>query len=453
MVKAARPAPEAATGRAVGLPEVEPWPSPVSVAELLDDLTLTIRRHVVLPEAAAVAVAGWVLHTYVYEQFQHTPRLAITSPAKRCGKSTLLDVLRATCRRPLKADSISAAGTFRTVEALSPVTLLIDEADAFLPQNEELRGILNSGFERSGEVIRVVEIRGEQQPVTFRTFAPVALACIGDLPGTLEDRAIPVSLQRKTAGETVVKLRAPGARAELYDLARKAARWAADRGPHLNPDPAVPEALGDREGDISVPLIAIADDAGGGWPERMRANLITLFRKRNADAGAADLGTLLLADLKSLFDELSATRLPSAQIVERLTRLEDRPWSEFRNGRPITPPQLAAALRPFGVRPGTIRIGNETAKGYYREALIEAWSRYLPQMDPPSPGEGWSEPAHRHTQGNSRLTADFEAVTPGSRVTPQKSRKPAENLARDGVTACDPLYGEKVSEGEWSCDL
>jgi putative DNA primase/helicase len=427
MVKAARPAPEAATGRAVGLPEVEPWPSPVSAGELFDDLTQTIRRHVVLPEAAAVAIAGWVLHTYVYEQFQHTPRLAITSPAKRCGKSTLLDVLRATCRRPLKADSISAAGTFRTVEALSPVTLLIDEADAFLQQNEELRGILNSGFERSGEVIRVVEIRGEQQPVTFRTFAPVALACIGDLPGTLEDRAIPVSLQRKTAGETVVKLRAPGARARLHDLARKAARWAADRGPHLNPDPAVPEALGDREGDITVPLLSIADDAGGGWPERLRASLITLFRKRNADAGAADLGTLLLADLKSLFDELSATRLPSAQIVERLTRLEDRPWSEFRNGRPITPPQLAAALRPFGVRPVTIRTGTETAKGYHRDALAEAWERYLTPAHTLSALEGGAEPSHRHKQGNSRLTAILKpshrgaVLRPKNRGNPQKT--------------------------------
>jgi hypothetical protein len=134
----------------------------VSAAELLDDLSLTIRRHVVMPEAVAVAIASWVLHRYVYGQFQHTPRLAITSPAKRCGKSTLLDVLRATCRRPLKADSISAAGTFKTLEALSPVTLPIDGADALLPQNEELRGIPNSGFERSGEVIRVVEIRGEQ---------------------------------------------------------------------------------------------------------------------------------------------------------------------------------------------------------------------------------------------------------------------------------------------------
>jgi len=132
-------------------------------------------------------------------------------------------------------------------------------------------------------------------------------------------------------------------------------------------------------------------------------------------------------------------------------RLEDRPWSEFRLGRPITPPQLAATLRPFGVRSATIRIGNETAKGYYREALTEAWERYLPPVDIHSPGEGWSEPSQRHNAGNSKPPADFRAVTRDGRVTPQKSRKPPQNLACDGVTACNPLYGEKGgSPAVWS---
>ncbi|MBX6385490.1 MAG: hypothetical protein IRZ07_21380, partial [Microbispora sp.] len=100
-------------------------------------------RHVVMSPAAADCTALWIAHTWVYDRFQHSPRLSITSPVKRCGKSTLLDVLRATCHRPLKADNISASGVFRTVEALRPLTLLVDEADSFLGDNEELRGILN----------------------------------------------------------------------------------------------------------------------------------------------------------------------------------------------------------------------------------------------------------------------------------------------------------------------
>jgi hypothetical protein len=380
LVEPRRPKVEAARTRGVDLRVVEPWPEPVAGGAMLDALARTIRRHVILPTAAADATALWIAHTWVAERFQHSPRLGIGSPAKRCGKSTLLDLLRATCKRPLKADNISASGVFRTVEALRDeggLTLLVDEADSFLGGNEELRGILNSGFEQSGEVVRVVELDGELRAVRFATFCPVALAGIGKLPDTLADRAVPITLQRKAAAETVVKLRAPGARAALHKAARCLARWAADRGQHLPLDPMVPDEMGDREGDISVPLLAIADDAGGEWPARTRRALLDLFGLRNASEGNAEAGALLLADIRTLFLGMSALRLTSADIVERLGQMEERPWPEWRQGKPLTAPQLARALAPFGIRPATIRTGSTTAKGYHREQFDEAWSRYL----------------------------------------------------------------------------
>ncbi len=377
-VQARRPLPEAVTGRGVSLPQPDPWPSPVGGAELLDGLAAAIRRHVILRPAAAEAVALWIAHTWVAERFQHTPRLSITSPAKRCGKSTLLDVLNATSCKPLKADSISAAGTFRTVEALAPLTLLLDEADGFLAENDELRSILNSGFERSGKAIRTVEMNGEWQPVQFRTFAPVALAGIGKLPDTLEDRAVPVALQRKGAAETAVKLRAAGARASLAELASKAARWSMDRGRALSLHPIVPESMGDREGDICVPLLSIADDAGGAWPERGRTALLDLFGKRAAEGGTAETGALLLADLRALFRDKGAVALPSTEIVEALRGMEERPWPEWKQGKPMTPVQLARTLAPFGVRPQNLRDGQQVTKAYYADRFADAWRRYLP---------------------------------------------------------------------------
>ena len=92
-----------------------------------------------------------------------TPRLAVTSATKRCGKSTLLDVLDATCSRTVMADSLTVAATFRTV-ALAKPTLLIDEADTFLKDNEELRGILNTGHKATGSVIRARRGQGEWVP-------------------------------------------------------------------------------------------------------------------------------------------------------------------------------------------------------------------------------------------------------------------------------------------------
>jgi hypothetical protein len=82
-----------------------------------------------------------------------------------------------------------------------------------------LRGVLNSGFERSGQVIRVVERNGEYAPVVFATFCPVASAAIGELPATRGDRAVPIRLERKAASE-MVKMRATGNHVALSDLAR-----------------------------------------------------------------------------------------------------------------------------------------------------------------------------------------------------------------------------------------
>jgi putative DNA primase/helicase len=358
----------------------------VATDALLDSLVDAVRRHVVLSPAAADVVALWIAHTWAYPGFDHSPRLGITSPTRRCGKSTLMEVLRLTCCRTLKADNVSASGVFRTVEALCPLTLLVDEADTFLRDAEELRGVLNSGFESSGQVIRVVERNGEHVPVVFATYCPVALAAIGELPATLGDRAVPIRLERKAASEKVQKMRASGNRAALSDLARKLTRWAADTRGALVTDPVLPDAMSDREGDISVPLLAIADHAGPEWAVRGRKALLEMFGLRAAAEGNTEIGVLLLVDIRALFGD--AEKMPSAKLCEQLAKMEDRPWPEWRQGKPMTQTQLATALKPFRIRPTTIREGDSTPKGYERKAFEEAWSRYL--LD------GGSEPQRRN---------------------------------------------------------
>jgi hypothetical protein len=395
-VQIARGRVEPATGRGVALHDPDPWPEPVTTAALLGDLASAVKRHVFLPASATDAVALWIAHTWVADRFDHTPRLGITSPTKRCGKSTLLDVLRMTCRRTIKADNISASGVFRTIDALRPLTLLIDEADSFLDEAEELRGVLNSGFERSGNVIRVMEIKGEHQPVQFTTFAPCALCSIGDLPSTLTDRAVPIRIERKAAGETVQRLRYGRNRANLSDLARKLARWADDFGRDLSTDPAIPEAMGDREGDISTPLFAIADHAGEAWARRGRRALLDLFGVQAAEEGNAESGTLLLADIRSLFVEKGAERMPSKDIVAALGDMDTRPWPEWKAGKPITANQLARVLKTFRIRPTTYRpAGSDVVvKGYIRDDFTSAWNRYLPADPASAAAKGASHPKH-----------------------------------------------------------
>jgi len=212
----------------------------------------------------------------------------------------------------------------------------------------------------------------------FSTFAPVALAGIGALPGTVGDRSVPIVLKRKTAAETAIKLRKNGARKHLGDLASKLARWSADRRAHLGLDPVIPDAMGDREGDIAVPLLSIADDAGGPWPERARSALLALFGLRQDD-DEGELGVVLLHDIRALFSALSATRLSSERIVQDLVEKEDRPWAEMRPAdKPITKNRVARLLKPYGIAPKVTRDGaGAQFRGYDVKDFKEPWARYL----------------------------------------------------------------------------
>jgi hypothetical protein len=434
LVQQAREQNGATSGRGVAFHDPELWPVSLGTDALLGDLVDAIRRHVVLSAAAADVVALWIAHTWVYQRFDHSPRLGITSPTKRCGKSTLMEVLRLTCCRTLKADNVSASGVFRTVEALRPLTLLADEADTFLRDAEELRGVLNSGFERSGQVIRVVERNGKHVPVVFATFCPVALAAIGELPETLADRAVPIRLERKAASEKVQRMRATGNRAALSDLARKLIRWAADTASALATNPELPEMMSDREGDISVPLLAVADHAGPEWAARGRKALLEVFGIRAAAEGNTEIGALLLGDIRALFGD--ADKMPSAILCEQLAKMEDRPWPEWRQNKSMTQTQLAAALKPFRIRPTTIRDGNSTPKGYERAAFKEAWSRYLPDANMRASAEiRGSEPQRRHNPQETETFASYQPATATCHVAERNARKPASPATCGGVAA------------------
>ncbi len=436
----------------------EPWPHPVATDALLGELVEAIGQHLVMSEAAIDAVALWALHTWVFDRFQHTPRLAITSPEKRCGKSTLMEVLRLVACNTLKADNITPAALFRAVEEWQP-TLLIDEADTFMRDNLELRGVLNSGFEASGMVVRTEEVRGSLEPKEFCTFAPVAIACIGALPDTLADRAIPIAMRRAGPGEgRPAKLRAPGARERLARLGRMAERWAQDNRERLSLTPDIPERMGDREGDISVPLLAIADMAGGAWPGRARAALLALFEGGKAD-GEGTIGTMLLGDIRAIFDEGIAAWKPSQALCDELVAMEERPWGEWgRMRRPITGHALARLLKPYGIAPEVARTGGYgVQRGYARAAFEDAWRRYLdaPQDAGANPentcsaSEGGSKALQALHDCKSTVFPHSKVLQNGAPVTLCDGKRPNENNAVTDVTLRKPPGDGKYGGEEW----
>jgi hypothetical protein len=379
-----------------------------------------MRRHVILSMNEAILCATWVAHTWVYDRFERTPRLRISSPRPECGKSTLVEVIKETCRRPLSAENISAAAVYRVVECLRPTTLLLDEVDTFLPENEPLRGVLNSGFARDGRVIRVEERNGQQEPVEYATFSAVALSGIGKIPPTLTGRSVPIELQRKLACEKTERLRENKNRQRLREIASKLARWAADSAESLSSDPPIPEALSDRQGDISTPLLAVADAAGGDWPEIVRAALIEVFGG-DAKHEQLDLPVALLRDIRAIFLASPAdVSMPSAELCRRLVGLDGAPWAEFSNGRPITPFKLSTLLRPFKLVPGFVGTEQARMRGYRRKQFENVWARYLPAQG--SQGVQGVQNGRKSTVSRQNQGVQF-----ASAAHPENLQKMAEN--------------------------
>lgn len=402
--------------------KLEPWAQPVDGAELLSELAQKFRRFIVLPQHSDTALALFVLLTYFADVIDVAPILAAVSPEKRCGKTSLLALLRRLVHRPLATANISPASVFRAVEKWSP-TLLIDEADAFLRENDELRGILNSGHTRdTAYVIRTVG--DEHEPKHFSTWGPKVIALIGTLPDTLADRSIIVELQRKHASERVEKLRHAGD--EIETLARRCMRFAQDNREKIRGvRPLIPEDLHDRAADNWEPLLAIADLAGGDWSAwARRAASVLSGATPDGDSVKVDL----LRDIRALLAEPLAGRavVGSEELVHALTQDQTTRWAEYSRGKPLTQRQLAQLLRPFRIVPGTVRLpDNSTPKGYRVKSLAEAFARYLPPFDPP----------HRHTPANTRVVADQASATEpdcgGSSFPPQASK----GDGRGGVAA------------------
>ena len=397
-------------------------PEPVAGNDLLNELFNTYAMYVVLPEHGATTLSLWTLHTYMLDAAEATPILAIESPEKRCGKTRLMSVLSETAYETMAASNISPASLFRSMEKWRP-TLLIDEGDSFLKDNEELRGVLNSGHTRS--TAYVIRCQGdEHEPTKFSTWGAKAIALIGKLSGTLEDRSIVIAMRRKKKGEGVERLRLDRDKATFLAIRQKCTRFAKDNIEALiEADPSIPDMLHDRAADNWRPLIAIADLGGGEWSIKARQAALALSGMVDDNEAA---GILLLRDIHEYFPQSGTDRVLTAHLIEHLSTLEEHPWAGWNRGKPINPRQIAKLLTPFSIISKDIRCGDERGKGYRSEDFEDAFSRYLPSMGNLSV-----------TTGQTNIHAglrDFSSVTPGNDVTANKNGKPNIHAGCHGVT-------------------
>lgn len=407
---------------------------------ILDALAGVLARYVAFPSPEARdAVTLWAAHAHCIDAFESTPRLALLSPEKGSGKTRTLEVLEGLVPKPMHVANCTAAALFRSVSA-SQATILFDECDTYFgprsaKDHDELRGLVNAGHRRGAVAYRCV---GEKQEVrAFPAYAAVALAGIGDLPDTIIDRAVVVRMRRRAPDESIEPFRQRYAGRILGGLRERVEAWAKSVTDAVaDAEPEMPDGIVDRAADVWEPLLALADAAGGTWPERARRAAVQL----NAARQAVDpsLGVRLLADLRTVF--AVADRLYTEDVLHVLTKMDEAPWGDLR-GKPLDARGLARRLRRFDVRPVDVRIGDTVKKGYRAEDLYDAWVRYLPSL----PGNSATSATAATAQvtapesvalnGSASATAATPSATRNTSATPHTPRD--QHLHRDVADVAD----------------
>jgi hypothetical protein len=427
-------------------------PTSSSAAEghkLLEQIGEFVSRFVILRSQAQVtAISLWVVHSYAIEAAYATPYLLVTSPEKRSGKSRLLEVLELLVRSPWRVVGVSEAALFRKIAAQQP-TLLLDEIDAIFEgskeRNEPIRAVLNAGNRKGANVARCVGQGTNQHVEDFLVFCAKVLAGIdtGRLPDTVLDRSIAIRLARKTSKETAQRFRFKTAAQEAETLCAAIAAWVDQHAEELlEAEPKLPEQLNDRAWDAWEPLLAIADLADTG--EEARKAAIELAAQVEVEDDS--LGVQLLFDIHVVFKATGSDTIASRELVSRLRALPESPWETFgaRRADPgLNQRDLARHLRPFGVKPRTVRVKkplgqSETAKGYHRDQFVDAWERYLPPDEHAPPSQP-SPDATEATEANGGPAAEPSHPADGAGTDDSPGHDDAAGVTH--VTANDTPEG------------
>ncbi len=376
-------------------------------ADLLDNVLGYLQMFVAYPSPeAAIAHALWIMHTHLMAAWESTPRIAFLSPEPGSGKTRALEITETLVPRPVEAINVTPAYLFRKVSDPAGLpTILYDEVDTlFGPKardNEEIRGILNAGHRRGAMAGRCV-VKGKiVETEELPAYCAVALAGLGNLPDTILSRSVVIRMRRRAPTESIEPYRRRLHAPVGNTLRGRIAAWAKTVAKKVLTCPQMPDGLADRNADVWESLLAIADAAGGTWPQRARVAAVTLVTL--AMAGTPSLGVRLLSDLRNVFRDVTA--VTTKALSETLVGLEEGPWGDCFKGQPINARRLANLLRPYGVTSKLVRIGTVVARGYAREDLHDAWARYLP---PPTIEDVTSVTPVTNEDGNYRTASRGE---------------------------------------------
>lgn len=333
----------------------------------------------------------WAAHCWFMDCWEHTPRLLFVSPEASCGKTRALTVLKHLVPRPNHVADLTPAALYHSIDEALELkggrpTVLFDEFDTVFGtaeegkiRNEEMRRLINAGHDRSETVARKIGKKTKR----FQVFSPMALAgkmAVDDVPATIRTRSIAIQMQRRRPEDKIERWNRHTSAAEAEPLRWLLQCWAELVHSHaieyVGPDrPVLPKGVEDRDADVWEPLLAVADWAGGHWPERARVAAVTAVTAAGVNAMPSE-GMRLLWEIQAIFDRLKVGHIPSFQLVKELDETGEFGWSKLTAQRAGI--RMEKILKGYGVGPGSFRDGTKSFKGYEHDSFADAWLRYPP---------------------------------------------------------------------------
>ena len=95
------------------------------------------------------------------------------------------------------------------------------------------------------------------------------------------------------------------------------------------------------------------------------------------------MGPRLLSDVYEIVTSMDVQQIGTTKIISELCAGNNKIWSVFNRGDQIDPKTLAHILSLYAVTPRDIRFNNVVLKGYTRESIVAAHSRYITSIAQP----------------------------------------------------------------------
>lgn len=359
------------------------------IGGLVEKVCIFLRYFIVLPPDLLLVVAAWVMAAWLMDIWDRFPHLAIRSPAKRCGKSRLLDLLELIVPNPRSTCNITLAALYRVSES-ERATILYDEAP--LGQGaggfaNGMLGLFNAGISRNAKVVRA----GSGKGTDFREYSiysPKVIALLGELDGVLADRCLPIDMERKTNTDFVRRYCSQVVEPIGQALHHEIEQWAASNAEQVAEvyRNIVPLSISnDRMAELLMPLQAVLQVAAPELLDILESYAIGLD-KQEEDTMPPDI-RLLAACREILIQNqtVMATGFVSTKwLLDALLQRDWEPWCQWR-GREMTAHALCNLLQPFRIRPDRDR--KQTMRGFFVQDFQDAWDRYLPPLPPAEASE------------------------------------------------------------------